>query len=557
MIEDSELLQRYASERSETAFAELVSRHINAVYAGALRRLNGDRHLAEDVTQRVFAALAKDAAKLADRTALASWLHLTTRNIAAGSVRAERRRAAREKEAQTMIESDQTSTADWERLRPVIDGALDELDDRDREAVILRYFQGRSYAEVGSALRLSENAARMRVDRALDRMQGLLSRRGVTSTVGALALVLADQAQVAAPAGLATAVVTTAVAGLKASGAGLAVLSLMQTSKIITTSCALIAAAAVGIAVNQWRENEITQGKLASARHDLAIATSRLEAAEAGAKAMATKAAAAEHDQQVLLAAIDRAETQAVAEVRQPITAQRVQERFDQAQELARSGKPAEALAGFLWCYDEGMVRVASMLGVRNSFLLSAIARLGATYPPALDALRERRDLAEARMQAGPRETDAAREFSALNAALGDNARNMAAYEQLPPNDPRKSGLGVNVFTDLAASRRYAEAVSARPFSIMQAAFDAKTAERPLPSNVTNPGQFREAIRNAVVTSTAKDIEVLAGSGDFDNARSLAEQLLAYDHSAGTRALIQAGLARAGHPNLLTPAIGP
>ncbi|HWA27801.1 MAG TPA: sigma-70 family RNA polymerase sigma factor [Lacunisphaera sp.] len=222
--EDHELLRSYAEDQSEAAFRELVNRHINLVYAGALRRLGGDAHLAQDVTQRVFTALAAGARSLAGRPALAGWLHITTRNQAAQIVRTERRRRTREQEACKMNESEVANTSsspDWERLRPVMDGALDELDERDREAVLLRYFEGKSFGELGARLGLSENAARMRVERALDRMHGLLARRGVTSTVGALALALAGETSIAAPAGLAATVSGAALSAGTAGGLGL------------------------------------------------------------------------------------------------------------------------------------------------------------------------------------------------------------------------------------------------------------------------------------------------------------------------------------------------
>lgn len=215
MIEDAQLLRRYAEEKSEAAFAELVRRHVNFVYACALRRVGGDAHLAEDVTQHVFTALARDAAALAQREVLSGWLFTTARNASAQVVRTERRRQARETEAQLMNELTSSSAhdAEWEKLRPVLDAALDRLNDDDRQAVLLRFFEGKSFADVGARLRLNENTARMRVERALDKLHATLARRGVTSTTAALAVALANQAGVAAPAGLAASVTGVALAG--------------------------------------------------------------------------------------------------------------------------------------------------------------------------------------------------------------------------------------------------------------------------------------------------------------------------------------------------------
>src|SRR4051812_2697850 len=89
MPDDAELLCRYARDRAEDAFAELVRRHLDGVYSAALRRVGGDTHLAEDVAQQVFTAAARRAAWLARHPALTGWLYATTRNVAANVVRSE------------------------------------------------------------------------------------------------------------------------------------------------------------------------------------------------------------------------------------------------------------------------------------------------------------------------------------------------------------------------------------------------------------------------------------------------------------------------------------
>ncbi len=256
MIDDSELLRRYAEEKSEAAFAGLVQRHVNFVYACALRRVGGDAHLAKDVTQHVFTALARDAAVLARREVLSGWLFTTARNAAAQVVRAERRRHVRETEAQIMNELTSSSAhdAEWERLRPVIDDALDCLSDDDRQAVLLRFFEGKSFADVGAKLRLSENSARMRVERVLDKLHALLARRGVTSTTGALALALANQAGVAAPVGLAASVTGAALAGTAGAAGGWAV-TIMSISKLQMGIVGALAVAGAAGYVMQARTN--------------------------------------------------------------------------------------------------------------------------------------------------------------------------------------------------------------------------------------------------------------------------------------------------------------
>jgi RNA polymerase sigma factor (sigma-70 family) len=250
MIDDAELLRRYAREKFEPAFAELVQRHVNFVYAAALRRVGGDAHLAEDVTQQVFTALARGAAGLANHPVLSGWLYTTTRNCAAQVVRSERRRQAREHEAHSMNEitgfSSSVSHAEWERLRPVIDDAVDELGEADRQAVLLRFFEGKSFADVGAKLRVTENAARMRVERALDKLHALLARRGVTSTTAALATAIAGQPTVAAPAALAGAIAAMAVAGVSAgTGTGAGALLFTMTKLKAGLIAALVVAGGV------------------------------------------------------------------------------------------------------------------------------------------------------------------------------------------------------------------------------------------------------------------------------------------------------------------------
>lgn len=204
MVEDAELLRRYAEEKSEAAFGELVRRHLGLVYSAAFRRVGGDSHAAADVAQQVFTALARQAAALTRCAVLPGWLYAATRNQAVDYIRSERRRRAREQEAHIMNELVLSSApeADWDQLRPVLDEAMDELGARDREVVLLRFFAGQPFAEIGAKLQLTEDAARMRVERALDKLHALLTRRGVTSTASALGAVLTTQAVSAAPASL-------------------------------------------------------------------------------------------------------------------------------------------------------------------------------------------------------------------------------------------------------------------------------------------------------------------------------------------------------------------
>jgi RNA polymerase sigma factor (sigma-70 family) len=251
MIDDAELLRRYAEQHSDAAFAELVQRHIGLVYAAALRQLHGATHRAEDVTQGVFIDLARKAPSLSRHRQLAGWLYTSTHYAAAKLKRTEQRRQQREQEASAMHETNASSglPADWEQLRPVLDDAMHKLTESDREAILLRFFQGRSFSEVGEQCGITADAARMRTERSLDKLRVLLARREITSTTSALGLLLANQPVVAVPATLAATVTGAALAS--AVGGGAATLLFMNSKAIVTT---IGAAMAVGFGVYEYHD---------------------------------------------------------------------------------------------------------------------------------------------------------------------------------------------------------------------------------------------------------------------------------------------------------------
>src|SRR5262245_41192609 len=181
---DGEMLRDYAETRSEEAFTELVRHRVDLVYSAALRQLNGDTHLAEDVTQTVFSDLARKAASLCDRRDLAGWLYTSTHFAAANAVRSEHRRHTRQQEAQAMQEMVHSKDTDFDsdKLRPALDTVMHELKEEDREAILMRYFENRQLSEIGERLGVGEDAARKRVDRALEKLRGFFVKRGVSTT---------------------------------------------------------------------------------------------------------------------------------------------------------------------------------------------------------------------------------------------------------------------------------------------------------------------------------------------------------------------------------------
>jgi RNA polymerase sigma factor (sigma-70 family) len=246
MNDDATLLRLYAEDGSEAAFAELVKRHLDLVYSAALRRTGGDTHRAADVAQQVFTSLARDARRLSRHPVLPAWLHTATRNASLNLMISEQRRIARETEA-AGLDAGPAAAPDWERIKPVLDGAIDELPGPDREAVVLRFLDRREFSEIGLELKMSADAARMRTARALEKLRVVLARRGITSTAAALGAAVTSQSLLSAPAGLASTVAAASVAGA-ASGIGLTttILSIMTTKTAATAIVSALLAFGVG-----------------------------------------------------------------------------------------------------------------------------------------------------------------------------------------------------------------------------------------------------------------------------------------------------------------------
>lgn len=560
MIDDADLLRRYAEERSEEAFAELVRRRIGLVYSVAWRHTR-DAQRAEDVTQAVFTALARKAGELARRPVLVGWLYRSAQFAASDAVRVEVRRKAREQEAHTMNESEREAPEpDWPVLRPVLDEGLNDLEERDRDAVLLRFFDGRSFAEIGAKLNLTENAARMRVERALGKLHTSLARRGVKSTAAALGVALGGQAGVAAPEGLAASVTSAALAGVGLTGAaavGGGVAIFMGTTKM--TVAVVGAVVAIGVGTAWWGANRARDAgvALAAAAREQGELRAKVRDLERQLAVQSQRAMEADEDAALLLNAVQAAETARLdLEETGPITQAAVDFRYKRAQDLVRSRRPVEALKDFLWCFDRGMVDVPFFSGVRVTGLLALIAELGKTHPAASEALRVRRDAAERAMEVDGKDPRLALVFGAINHALMDSGRTLAALDRMPPGDQRRSVLGAFAFDLLAQRGSYTEAAKARPFTAMLTALEQgeRRAARETPSVTADQSRIRD--RNALIISTGRNIEVLAGAGESQYAVALITRLLAFDASAETREQLKQRLGKVGRADLLPAASG-
>ena len=265
--DDMALLREFATRHSEAAFEALVARRVNLVYSAALRQ-GGDRQLAQEITQAVFIALARKAAGLRPDTFLIGWLFKATRYAASVERRAAARRQRHEQEASmqsSLLNAETPDEAPWQNIAPLLDEALAKLNETDRRAVLLRFFEQQSLAQVGAALSLNEDAARKRVTRGLEKLRKFFLKRGVTLTAAALGAAMTANSVQAAPAGL----TISAVAAVHGSAVTVSTLTLAKgVLKIMAwtkMSTALAVATAVvlttGVSVVVIKNDHLIQGK--------------------------------------------------------------------------------------------------------------------------------------------------------------------------------------------------------------------------------------------------------------------------------------------------------
>jgi RNA polymerase sigma factor (sigma-70 family) len=223
--DDSAQVRQYAENNSEEAFTALVARHVNLVYSVALRQV-GNPHHSEEITQAVFIILAKKAAQLLDVKTLSSWLFQATRLTANNFVRSEMRRQRREQEAHMQSILNESETEIWPRIAPLLDAAVAALNEKDRRAIVLRFYEGRNLREVGTILGASEDAAEKRIKRAVEKLQKFFLKRGVSSTTATLSVAISANSVQAAPVALAK--TATAVALAKGTTASISTLTLIK-----------------------------------------------------------------------------------------------------------------------------------------------------------------------------------------------------------------------------------------------------------------------------------------------------------------------------------------
>lgn len=260
-----ELVRRYADSQSEEAFTALVSRYVNLVYSAASRQTERPE-LAEEVAQTVFVLLARKAGSLGPKTVLPGWLYRTACFVSAAAVKQEARRRRREQEGMEMNANPDEPDSLWEQFAPLLDQAMGQLREADRDALVLRFFRNKSLREVGRALGIEERAAQKRVARSLEKLRGFFAARGVASTTAVIAGIIATHSVQAAPPALANSITVAAVAkGTAASGSTLALLKttlkIMAWTKMKTTvagaaAILLVASAAAPVMVHRYRAED-------------------------------------------------------------------------------------------------------------------------------------------------------------------------------------------------------------------------------------------------------------------------------------------------------------
>jgi len=243
MSDPRTLLADYVTNASESAFQELTACYLDLVYSTAVRLLNGDQHRAQDVTQMVFTDLARLAGTLSPAVQLGGWLHRRTCHVALTLIRGERRRQLRERQVSDMNVWHADPGEGFEKIAPVLDEAINELSDRDRAAIMLRFFEHRDLRAIGEALGSNEDAAQKCVSRAVEKLRSHFARRGVTVSAALIISLLTTHAVQAAPAGLAATVATASLTG--AAGAGALGLTETLTQSYLMKKTAIVIALAV------------------------------------------------------------------------------------------------------------------------------------------------------------------------------------------------------------------------------------------------------------------------------------------------------------------------
>jgi RNA polymerase sigma factor (sigma-70 family) len=397
---DPELLRQYLDDDANDALAELVRRYMNLVYSAALRQVGGDAHLAADVAQQVFIDFARKASQLRGRPALAGWLYTSTRFAAAKLVRSERRRLTRQMEALAMNEANAESAPSVD-LRPVLDDAIHELSERDRETVVLRFFDQRPMADIGRVLGISENAASKAVERALERLRLAFAHRGIASTTAALSAAMAAQAVGAAPVAVTT-TVTTAVLGT--TGAAATTTILFMSKPIATVVVGSLALLAGGITVYQLHRRTQIEDELSALRAELVQERARVAETVKARTAAESELPALRTARAELIALKAQTAARPPAAAKPDVTPPVNPMPLEVVEKLTNVGRatPSAATTTYLWAMTQ---RDAATVAAMTEYNEPNLARLRQLFdelsPDARAALKTPEQMAAAALPAG------------------------------------------------------------------------------------------------------------------------------------------------------------
>ncbi len=389
MKSDQELLERYAKTREEAAFSELVRKHVNLVWSVGYR-VTRDADLARDVAQSVFADLARKASSLSRGVILSGWLYRAAYHASTKILRTNARRAEREKQAmdlQSFVTPPDSSGETSDALLPLLDEAMSRLDQKDRDALVMRFFGGKSLAEVGATLGISDDAAQKRLTRALERLRRAFARQGITATSAAVAAVLGTASAQSAPAGIASLIASTSLVTAGAAGAAGGLSHFFSTAKsqllLMKTKIAVTSIAALAVATPVVLQQQ-TLAQLRGAHAQLSRQAASLPALQKENASLTYNAAlAAELDRLRL----DHAE---LLELRQKVDAKRqadTRELFQLREQLLASQTAAEqAQHGTAQIEAVMQARADSARAINDLKQLGLAARLFAndhneTYP--------------------------------------------------------------------------------------------------------------------------------------------------------------------------------
>jgi RNA polymerase sigma factor (sigma-70 family) len=253
---DRELIESYATDRNDAAFAELVARYNPMVYRACLRVL-GNAGDAEDATQAAFLVLARKAGSLRQEGRLNGWLHRVARQVALQALRVRADRERRQEHVAVTQEGMTVDTPEVDRevVFQAVDAELDGLSAVLREALVLRYLRGFSEQDAAAQAGCPLGTMKWRASAGIAKLRQRLAKRGIA--LGGLALVglLTSEASAAVPetllpsilATVKTAVATTATATGATSTAAMLAKGAMKAMFWNSVKTAALVAVIVGV----------------------------------------------------------------------------------------------------------------------------------------------------------------------------------------------------------------------------------------------------------------------------------------------------------------------